>query len=444
MRLFKHLEKNLQGRVDFHPETAEDTWSIFQLLEDGDLVQASDDRKTADGIRVRLRLTLSVISVREKATFDPQTGQIRVLGRNTEASEHIKLGQHHTLGIDPGHPVSIYKDKWDALVHLPRLSEMAEAKKASGDVAVVMLEAGSAQILFVGNSLTNVKGKVEVSVPKKRAGAQGHEQGMQRFFEATAQSLLRHVNIADESVKVLVIASPGFVKDDFFTFLMQTASSGSRSELKPFIEHKSKIILAHSSSGNSRSLPQALADQTVASRLSDTRAAGDIAALAKFFEVLGSDPSRAQYGWRHVRVAVDRGAVDCLLICDSLLRVRDVGARTAYATLVSEAKGLGAKVHLVSSLHATGEQVAQLGGLCSVLRFAIHDMDDAAALIPRSPATSAPSNSMGVSTPLLSHLQSANANEFGAENTVRVAGTSGYETDSDASVDSDASDSTVR
>ena len=441
MRLFKHIEKNLQGRVDFHPETAEDTWAVFQLLEDGDLVQASDDRKTADGIRVRLRLTLSVVSVREKATFDPQTGQIRVLGRNTEASEHIKLGQHHTLGIDPGHPVSIYKDKWDALVHLPRLLEMAEAKKATGDVAVVMLEAGSAQILFVGNSLTNVKGKVEVSVPKKRAGAQGHEQGMQRFFEATAQSLLRHVDIADESVKVLVIASPGFVKDDFFTYLMQTASSGSRSELKPFIENKSKIILAHSSSGNSRSLPQALADQTVASRLSDTRAAGDISALAKFFEVLGADPSRAQYGWRHVRVAVDRGAVECLLVCDSLLRVRDVGARTAYATLVSEAKGLGAKVHLVSSLHATGEQVAQLGGLCSILRFAIHDMEDAAALIPRSPATTNLSTG-GSNGPLLSQLQSTNAVDFGGntEMNVRAAGTCGYETDSDASIDSDASD----
>jgi protein pelota len=438
MRLFKHIEKNYQGRVDFHPESAEDTWSIFQLLEDGDLVQASDDRKTADGIRVRLRLTLSVISVREKATFDPQTGQIRVLGRNTEASEHIKLGQHHTLGIDPGHPVSIYKDKWDTLVHIPRLAEMSETRKATGDVAVVMLEAGSAQILFVGNSLTNVKGKVEVSVPKKRAGAQGHEQGMQRFFEATAQSLLRHVNIADDSVKVLVIASPGFVKDDFFAFLMQTASSGSRSELKPFIDNKNKIILAHSSSGNSRSLPQALADQTVASRLSDTRASGDIAALAKFFEVLGADPSRAQYGWRHVRVAVDRGAVECLLICDSLLRVRDVGARTAYATLVSEAKGLGAKVHLVSSLHATGEQVAQLGGLCSVLRFAIHDMDEAAALIPRSPATASSGLGGGSSSSLLSQIQPAISNEYGSENIQRAAGTSGYETDSDNSVDSEA------
>jgi hypothetical protein len=124
-----------------------------------------------------------------------------------------------------------------------------------------------------------------------------------------------------------------------------------------------------------------------------------------------------------------------------LLRVRDVGARSAYATLVSEAKGLGAKVHLVSSLHATGEQVAQLGGLCSILRFAIHDMEDAAALIPRSPATTNLSTG-GSNGPLLSQLQSTNAVDFGGntEMNVRAAGTCGYETDSDASIDSDASD----
>jgi hypothetical protein len=96
----------------------------------------------------------------------------------------------------------------------------------------------------------------------------------------------------------------------------------------------------------------------------------------------------------------------------------------------------------VSSLHATGEQVAQLGGLCSILRFAIHDMDDAAALIPRSPATA--SNGIGggssssSSSSLLSQIQPAISNEYGSENIQRAAGTSGYETDSDNSVDSDA------
>ena len=152
MRLQRRLEKDLSGSVVFHPESPEDTWAIFQLLEDGDRVTASDDRKTATGERVRLRLTLELVSVRDKATFDPATGQIRVTGRNTEGSEHVKLGAFHTLDVDVRHSVGVAKARWDPLLQLPRLREM-EAPSASGaEVAVLMMEAGSAQLCFVGGA----------------------------------------------------------------------------------------------------------------------------------------------------------------------------------------------------------------------------------------------------------------------------------------------------
>jgi protein pelota len=445
MRLHRRIEKDLSGSVEFHPESPEDTWAIFQLLEDGDRVTASDDRKTATGERVRLRLTLELAAVRDKATFDPATGQIRVTGRNTEGSEHVKQGAFHTLGLDVRHKVALHKERWDPQLHLARLRDMEAPAAAGAVVAVVMMDAGSAQVCFVGGSLTTIAARVELAVPKKRTGAQGHEQGMQRFFEALAQSLLRHVDFS--VCKAVVLASPGFVKDDFLAFALREAAS--REALRPLLDNRAKFVLARAAGGGTRHLPDALRDPVVAARLADTRAAGEVAALARFFEVLATDSARAQYGWRHVRAAADGGAVEALVVCDSLLRVRDAAARSAYAALLAECRAAGADVHLVSSMHAAGEQVAQMGGLCAVLRFAVHDIDEAAARLPRAPGASTGAGhsasagagaGAGAGVGVDEGAAGSGADGSAASAPRQIAGTRAYESDSDASVDSDASE----
>ena len=42
--------------------------------------------------------------------------------------------------------------------------------------------------------------------------------------------------------------------------------------------------------------------------------------LQDFFTMLGTDPDRAFYGYKHVRMAANNSAVEALLVCDSLFR----------------------------------------------------------------------------------------------------------------------------
>ena len=63
------------------------------------------------------------------------------------------------------------------------------------------------------------------------------------------QALLRHINF--EIVKCVLIASPGFVKDQFYDYLFQQAA---KTENKMLIENKEKFLLVHSSSGFKHSL----------------------------------------------------------------------------------------------------------------------------------------------------------------------------------------------
>lgn len=74
-------------------------------------------------------------------------------------------------------------------------------------------------------------------------------QGLQKFYENVMQGILRHVNF--DVVKCVLIASPGFVRDQFFEFMIQEAI---KTDNKLLLDNKSKFLLVHSSSGFKHSL----------------------------------------------------------------------------------------------------------------------------------------------------------------------------------------------
>lgn len=63
------------------------------------------------------------------------------------------------------------------------------------------------------------------------------------------QGILRHINF--DIVKCIILASPGFVKDQFMDYMIQQAI---KLDNKIILENKGKFLLVHSSSGFKHSL----------------------------------------------------------------------------------------------------------------------------------------------------------------------------------------------
>jgi protein pelota len=178
------------------------------------------------------------------------------------------------------------------------------------------MQEGLANICLVTGSMTIVKQKIEVNIPKKRRGTTAdHDKGLKRFYDQILQGILRNVNF--EVVKVLILASPGFVKDDFYKHLND---GSSLAEYKPILENRSKIVLVHSSSGQKQALSEILADPLIQSQLSETKYAQEIKLLNSFYKLLANDSSRAFYGIDHVSRAAERGCIETLLLTDGLFR----------------------------------------------------------------------------------------------------------------------------
>lgn len=361
------------GSVKMTPVDADDLWFVYNLIAHGDSVMAVTVRKVLretstgrDAERVKLKLEIKV----EAIEYDKVGSVLRIRGKNVLENEYVKIGAFHTLEIELHRPFVLRKELWDSMAL--HVLNQASDPAASADLAVVLMQEGLAHILLVGRSLTTTRAKIETSIPRKHGPAiAGYQTALNKFFEHLLQAFLKHVDF--NVVRCAVIASPGFTKDQFHRHLLLEAE---RRQLRPIIENKSRIVLVHTSSGYKHSLKEVLDAPNVMNMIKDTKAAQEVRVLKDFFDMLSNDPDRACYGPKHVEVAHERMAVQTLLITDELFRNADIPMRKKYVNLVNTVKGSGGTVHIFSSMHASGEQLAQLTGVAAILRFPLPELED--------------------------------------------------------------------
>ena len=365
-------EKDGAGAVVLRAEDSEDLWHAYHLVSPGDRVRSTTLRKVvregATGSvrseKVKISLTIEV----KKTEFDAEVCVLHLAGTNSEESEHVKLGAYHTLHLELNRNFTVEKDCWDAVV-LERLDEAADPARAA-EVAAVAMQAGLGHVCLITGHMTITRAKVEVHIPKKRAGASGHAKAVARFNEQMYQAVLRHIDFA--KIKCVLVGSPGFVSQDFMAYLQEKATAQGERTL---LQHRSRFVLCHASSGHKRAVAEMLASPAVAHALSETRVLGDVQALEKFFHILNVDQDRAFYGFEHVFKADEMLAVDTLLVTDTLFKSCDVSTRKKYVALVESVREHGGACHIFSSLHVSGEQLKQLSGIAAILRYPVPELD---------------------------------------------------------------------
>ena len=91
--------------------------------------------------------------------------------------------------------------------------------------------------------------------------------------------------------------------------------------------------------------------------LQDTKAAKEVQTLADFYAMMSSDSTRAFYGPAHVLAAHELGAIQTLLMTDTVLRVNDVALRRRYAKLVHEVGAGGGQAVIFSGAMASVQRL---------------------------------------------------------------------------------------
>lgn len=288
----------LQGHVTLRPEDDEDMWHLYNLIQEQDFVRATAIRcvvvnlnfnpslissssrvqkvsttGSIDSQRVRVNLTLQVSRVDFSSSAAPSTNEgststeissantntaaLHISGRVTSENQYVKLGAFHTLDIEANRDVRIEKaDGWDS-VALARVEE-AIVPGRGAEVGAVVCGEGTAAFCLLSEHMTLVTQRISVSIPRKAAssGASQHEKALQKFYGSIYDSFIRHIPYSNVGLKAIVIASPGWVRDSVFTYMVDEAGKrGDKILLKALRE---KTVRVHVSSPHVHSLVEVL------------------------------------------------------------------------------------------------------------------------------------------------------------------------------------------
>lgn len=126
------------------------------------------------------------------------------------------------------------------------------------EVAAVVCGEGVAAFCLLSEHMTLVTHRLTVPIPRKSSttGASQHDKGMSKFYSALFDSFVRHIPYGNVSLKAIVIASPGWVRDSVYDYIVtESLNRGDKILHKAM---KEKGIKVHISSPHVHSLVEVL------------------------------------------------------------------------------------------------------------------------------------------------------------------------------------------
>lgn len=365
-----NLQSGEQGTIKLTIENAEDLWALYNIMEEGDSIRFSTSRKVQietgsknTSIKKNITITLKI----ENIEYSPNS--IRLKGKNISENEFIKIGQYHTDEIIVNSTFTLSKNYWDD-IHLDTLKRATDITVMSEIVAILM-ESGISNLFYITTNQTVSKGKITQSMPKKKGAFSKHDLKENKFFNKILNQFIKQINF--ENTKVLIIAGPGLIKDDFKKFIEKTIESNTKewAELK---NNLNKIIYTESSSGFKHSLQEILSKPNIKALIKDTKCIDDVSVMEKFNEVKGIQPDKLFFGYKSFDIAYNNYAIDTLIVTDGYIRKLSGLERKDLSNKIRDLKLNKIKVCQFSSLHFTGEKIDEYGGICGILKYVVEEI----------------------------------------------------------------------
>jgi len=350
MKIVKENAK--EGFVEVIPETLDDLWHLSHIIEVGDNAFSLTTRRIQDntgdklrsdrGVKKTFHLGLDI----EGISFHLFTGKLRLNGVITSGPDDlIPLGSHHTLEVKLNTPLTITKSRWPNWA-IKRVNQAIEASKKLSAI-IVVLEDDTAQLELMRQFGIEYYGPIKGHVSGKRIIDKNRQKNIVQFYEKVIESITKF-----DSIQNIVIAGPGFVKNDFYDYLKDKHSDLAKIS-----------ILEATGSGGRNGITEVLKKGTVEKLTSENRVALEMGAIDNLLTQIAKNSSKVAYGVRETQNAINLGAVEQLLILDSKVAGENMGDSM---DMVENMKG---EVMVISSEHEGGKQLESLGGMAAILRY---------------------------------------------------------------------------
>jgi protein pelota len=356
----KIIEKNLRkGFVKVVPDSLDDLWHLYNVIYKGDEVYAYTSRaiksdkeysRPKSGERVSAFMGVIVESV----SWDKFLGKLRVHGVICHAPDIIPTGAHHTLNISLNQPMTIVKKQWPKHA-VDRLTRAGETEKP---MLILAIDDEGFAIAETKQYGVEIKVEERIKLPGKLE-AEKRSAVTNEYFRRVLSSLSQ---LWASGRSPIVIVGVGFVKGDFARFVADNGGdlAGSVADVKSV------------NNGGVAGIYEALRSGVLLKTAKQLRVVDETETMEEVMKRLGKGEATITYGLGEVEKAVRIGAVEKLVLADTLLRESQDEQRLHLEGLMREVEQRRGSVTVVSTEHEAGAKLLALGGVVAFLRFPVY------------------------------------------------------------------------
>ena len=334
------------------PEDSDDLLNLRRTINIGDKIisdttrvikQEKEYARPDRGERIKVRIALSV----EKISLDNVLDKLRISGTILESSnEAVAHGSHHSIILKLNDIITISKKRWQSFEK--KLLESNDKQIGFVLIAIDTADCGIARL----------KGTHLEFLPNIYSGSGGKRYktnfNIEKFFEQIQHAVISVYRESDS----MIIFGPGETKKKFGNFLQKSSSA-----------KKYKIQTVEGiDSGGEDGIYTFTKSQAMKEIISESK-------LAKVSAIIDEVMIRANQKSRKFTMGLDEtskanelGAVESIVFSDNVIQTND---ESQVIKFLNDAQSNGVKIYSVDSSTDIGLRVTGLGGIISLLRYAI-------------------------------------------------------------------------
>lgn len=337
-----------ENSISVMPEDSDDLLNLRRIIKENDKVigdttrvqkQDKDYSRPDKGERIKVRIALTV----EKISLDDVLDRLRIGGTISESSnESVPHGSHHSFIIKIGDGITISKKKWT-----PVEKNLLVSSNSQVGFVLVAIDTGDCGI-------ARLRGTHLEFIPNIYSGSGGKRYktnfNIEKFFEQIQQAVSTVFKKGDS----IVVFGPGETKKRFVNFIQKS--------------QKYKIqVVEGIDSGGEDGIYIFTKSQTMKEIMSDSKLAKVSSIIDEIMLLANKKSGKFTMGFDETFNANQIGAVESLVFSDKAIQDNE----QKMIDFLNDVESKGVKIYSVDSSTDIGLRVTGLGGIVSLLRYAI-------------------------------------------------------------------------
>jgi len=337
-----------ENSISVIPEDSDDLLNLRRIIKENDKVigdttrvlkQDRDYSRPDKGERIKVRIALTV----EKISLDDVLDKLRVGGTISESSnESVPHGSHHSFILKINDGITISKKKW-----LPFEKKLLESSNNQVGFVLVAIDTGDCGI-------ARLRGTHLEFMPNMYSGSGGKRYktnfNIEKFFEQVQQAISTILKKED----VIVIFGPGETKKRFSNYMQKSQKFNIK-------------VVEGVDSGGEDGIYLFTKSQTMKEIMSESNLAKASSIIDEVMVLANKKSRKFTMGFDETFNANQMGAVESLVFSDKAIQDDE----QKMIDFLNDVEGKGVKIYSVDSSTDIGLRVTGLGGIVSLLRYAI-------------------------------------------------------------------------